>query len=143
VVLRQENPGPTGFSVRLGATIDLFNSCSGNVLLAFTDSERLHALLGSSGEESRRTLAKVEPVLAGIRERGHERRASPMTHGVEDVSYPVFGFDGRLIAALTIPFLERTDGSQPVAIDDSRAMLAEAAGAISAGLGWYGNNGPA
>jgi DNA-binding IclR family transcriptional regulator len=64
-----------------------------------------------------------------------------MTHGVIDISYPVFGFDGRLAAALTIPFLERIDGSQPVAMDATRTMLAEAAKAISAGLGWYGSNG--
>jgi DNA-binding IclR family transcriptional regulator len=141
VVLRQENPGPTGFSVRLGAPIDLFRSCSGNVLLAFTDAERLHALLSSRSEEVLEMVAAAEPVLAAIRARGFEQRTSPMTHGVIDISYPIFGFDGRLAATLTIPFLERIDGSQPVAMDATRTMLAEAANAISAGLGWYDSNG--
>jgi DNA-binding IclR family transcriptional regulator len=143
VVLRQENPGPTGFSVRLGAPIDLFRSCSGNVLLAFTDSERLPALLGARGDEAKKMLKTVGPVLAEIHARGFEQRGSPMTQGVVDISYPVFGFDGRLAAALTIPFLERIDGSQPVAMDATAAMLAEAANAVSAGLGWYDSNGAA
>ncbi|WP_213979848.1 IclR family transcriptional regulator [Sphingomonas sp. dw_22] len=138
VVLRQENPGPTGFSVRLGAPIDLLQSCSGNVLLAFTDADRLYTLLGARSGEAPAALAEVEPVLAAIRAHGFERRPSPMTHGVIDISYPVFGFDGHLAAALTIPFLERIDGSQPVAIDAGQALLAEAAHAVSAGLGWYG-----
>lgn len=141
VVLRQENPGPTAFSVRLGAPIDLLQSCSGNVLLAFTDADRHYALLGTRGEETGKALDAVAPVLATIRRQGFERRPSPMTYGVIDISYPVFGFDGHLVAALTIPFLERIDGSQPVAIDAGQKLLAEAAGAISAGLGWYGANG--
>jgi DNA-binding IclR family transcriptional regulator len=139
VVLRQENPGPTSFSVRVGASIDLMTSCSGNVILAFTDAERMHGLFGRPRDEIAAMLAPLEPVLERIRADGHERRPSPMTHGVVDLSHPVFGFDGRLAAVLTIPFLERIDGSQPVSIDDSVALLAAAAGAISAELGWYGN----
>lgn len=138
VVLRQENPGPTGFGVRRGAAIDLFSSCSGNLLLALTDAERRFALLGPRAEEAEAVLPKLEPTLAAIRARGFERRPSAMTYGVIDISYPVFGFDGRLAAALTIPFLERIDGSQPVAIDASQEHLAAAARTISAGLGWYG-----
>jgi DNA-binding IclR family transcriptional regulator len=139
VVLRQENPGPTSFSVRVGAPIDLVASCSGNVILAFTDAERMHGLFGLAKDEIAALLAPIEPLLARIRAQGHERRPSPMTHGVVDLSHPVFGFDGRLAAVLTIPFLQRIDGSQPVSIDDATDMLGVTARAISAELGWYGN----
>ena len=46
VVHRQENPGPTDFTVREGAEIDLLHSCSGNVLLAFSDDETVECILG-------------------------------------------------------------------------------------------------
>jgi DNA-binding IclR family transcriptional regulator len=139
VVLRQENPGWTSFSVRVGAPIDLLTSCSGNVILAFTDAERMHGLMGRPQREIDALLAPLEPVLEAIRAKGHEQRPSPMTHGVVDLSHPVFGFDGRLAAVVTIPFLERIDGSHPVSIDHSLDMLATTARAISAELGWYGN----
>ena len=140
VVLRQENPGPTSFSVRVGAPIDLLASGSGNVILAFTDGDRMHGLFGRRKDEIAQMLAPIEPILERIRAQGHERRQSPMTHGVIDLSHPVFGFDGHLAAVLTIPFLERIDGSQPVSVDDSLVMLAASARAISAELGWYGGD---
>ena len=35
VIAREENPGTRGFALRMGASIDILNSCSGKVLLAF------------------------------------------------------------------------------------------------------------
>ena len=65
-------------------------------------------------------------------------RSSPVRHvGVNDISYPVFGFDGRIRAALTIPFLTVIDGTQQVDTEIVREMLAAAALKISHGLGWY------
>jgi hypothetical protein len=61
-----------------------------------------------------------------------------MTYGVIDISHPLFGFDGRILAALTIPFLERIDGSHPVPIDAAERLAADAASPISTELDWYG-----
>jgi len=55
---------------------------------------------------------------------------------VHDISYPVFGFDGRVRAALTIPFLTVIDGTEKANLEQARKMLAAAAGQISRGLGW-------
>ena len=134
VVARVENPGPTGFGVRLGAHIDLTASCSGNVLLAFTPPERLDSVLPRATAQP----PVDEAVLSVIRRDGFMRRPSPMTYGVIDISHPIFGFDGRIAAALTIPFLERIDGSHPVPIDTAQRLAAEAAVRISTGLGWHG-----
>ena len=57
--------------------------------------------------------------------------------GVTDISFPVFGFYGNLVAALTVPFLELLDGSQKVGIDDARKYLENAAQTISATLGHH------
>lgn len=121
VVLRQENPGPTGFAVRAGASIPLETSCSGHILLAFASGDLPDDELGAK--------------LRKVRSRGYEMTKSARTLGVTDISYPVFGFDGRLAAALTVPFLKLIDGSQTVDSDQARVYLGETAAAISLALG--------
>jgi len=53
----------------------------------------------------------------------------------------VFGFDGRVVAALTTPFLEYIDGSQRVDVDGMRDLLRDAAHQISCRLGWVSDLG--
>lgn len=122
VILRQESPGPTGLSVRVGASLSLERTSSGHVLAAFA-SHRMPA----------------EPEIAArldvVRTQGYEMMDSARTRGVTDISYPVFGFDGHVAAALTVPFLELIDGTQTVGRDEARDHLARAAARISAGLG--------
>jgi len=121
VILRQENPGPTGFAVRVGAEIALEPTCSGHILLAFAGATVTEPDLAA-------TLDKV-------RRRGFEMIKSARTLGVTDISVPIFGFDGYLAAALTVPFLKLIDGSQTVDRDVARICLIEAAAEITAGLG--------
>ncbi|MBW8733664.1 MAG: IclR family transcriptional regulator [Asticcacaulis sp.] len=122
VILRQEGPGPTGLSVRVGASLSLEKSCSGHVLLAFSSR---HAPVGGA----------LEARLEAVRTQGFEMTDSARTLGVTDISYPVFGFDGHVAAALTVPFLKLIDGTQTVDKHEASGHLARAAARISAGLG--------
>lgn len=137
VIAREENPGVRGFALRLGASIDLLRSCSGQVILAFSPAATVDRMLDRI--EALRSAPVGRAALAGrlsaVREQGFDMRESPITRGVTDVSYPVFGFAGELLAALTIPFLELIDGSQQVPIDDARVMLGETTRRISDLLG--------
>ena len=128
-----------GFALRLGAPIDLVRSCSGHVLLAFSRPDQTDRML-ELAERSRSAPVerpKLEKTLAKVRERGFDMMASPITHGVTDMSYPVFGFHGDVMAALTIPFLELIDGSQKVPMDETRQRLQRTAQRISALLGHH------
>lgn len=140
VVVRQENPSVRGFSLRLGAAIDLLKSCSGHVILAFSRPDQLdHMLeLAQKVSDAPPDRPRLERVLRKVREQGFEKMASPITHGVTDISCPVFGFHGDLMGALTIPFLELIDGSQKVPLDDARSRLQETAQLISRSLGYHG-----
>lgn len=144
VIAREENPGTRGFSVRLGATVDLARSCSGHVLLAFSEPAQVQAILARLPRARAAPLDRkdLSTKLAAVAGRGFDRRPSPITHGVTDISYPVRGFDGRVIAALTIPFLELIDGSQPVDLDAAQAQLATAALDVSERLGWHDRGSP-
>jgi DNA-binding IclR family transcriptional regulator len=136
VVQRQESPGPAGFAMRMGATIDLVTSCSGHVLLAFLEEERLEAALAIAPAPLRVPKARLLERLRQVRSRGYETQASVRTAGVTDSSFPIFGYDGRVMAALTIPYLLLIDGSQTVPLDLARERLRVASARISHGLGW-------
>ncbi|WP_112383257.1 IclR family transcriptional regulator [Sphingomonas carotinifaciens] len=137
VIAREENPGVRGFALRLGASIDLLRSCSGQVILAFSAPAAAERLLdrieAARGTDIDRTALSKR--LEEVRAKGGDMRESPVARGVTDVSYPVFGFGGEVMAALTIPFLELIDGSQAVDVDAAREMLAAATLRISRLLG--------
>ena len=130
VVTRHQNPGPTGFHVRIGSEIDLKSSCSGHVLLAFGADPRASSNLPPASAD--KTFAAT---LSAVRQRGYERMESARTLGVTDVSYPIFDMHGDILAALTIPFLRFIDGSQTMSLDDTQALLDQTAKRISAELG--------
>jgi DNA-binding IclR family transcriptional regulator len=137
VMVQEASPGPTGFNVRLGAEIQLLKSCSGHVLLAYSDDDERDRMLCEVPAAERRLVTKSElkAILARVREDGHECMDSAITYGVKDVGCPVFDFDDHVIAALTCPFLDRIDGSNPVDLERAIEMISKAAVDISASLG--------
>jgi DNA-binding IclR family transcriptional regulator len=137
VVLRQENQKRhANLSVRLGATIGLVAGCSGQVLLAHMDEAEREALLRSIPRPWPMSRAKLDGIIARIAKRGYELQKSPMTAGVTDISYPVRGFDGKVVAALTVPYLHVLDDSLPTTVEQTRRILEESARRVSQSLGW-------
>ncbi|WP_084583803.1 IclR family transcriptional regulator [Sphingomonas azotifigens] len=138
VIAREESPGTRGFALKIGAQIDLVQSCSGQVLLAFAPSALAERMVRAA-EEERGTPIDADGLaarLAAVRAAGHDSRKSPVTYGVTDISFPIFGFDGNVMAALTVPFLELIDGSQKLDLDATRDQLRTAAARISDRLGY-------
>ena len=140
VIACEQQPGVRGFSLRVGARIDIVNSCSGQVLLAYATSQRREQILAAVDDQRTNPVdrTRLAQRIELIREAGHDSRQSPITHGVTDISFPVFGFDGRAMAALTIPFLELIDGSQKVGLEAAREALRATTAAISDTLGYPG-----
>ena len=136
IVLQQDSPGHSGFGVRLGDKCNIATSCSSHVLLAFSDAATQEKLLATVPSIRAGELKKLRDRLRLVARRGYESKPSSRHVGVHDVSCPIFGSDGRIRAALTIPFLSVIDGTQRADLEQARAMLAEAAQKISRGLGW-------
>ena len=137
VVLRQENQRRhANLSVRLGAVIELADSCSGHVLLAHLEPDARTALLGSLPRPRGVTRSRLDAIIERIRKRGFELQKSPLTAGVTDISYPIRGFDGHVVAALTVPYLHAFDDSLPTSVEQTRKLLEDAARRISRSLGW-------
>jgi DNA-binding IclR family transcriptional regulator len=129
VILRQENQ-------RRHSTMELASSCSGHLLLAHMEPAEREALLRVLPRTPGQSRARLDVLLARIRNRGHELRRSPMTAGVTDISYPIRGFDGKVVAALTVPYLHVRDDSLPTTVEQTRRLVEEAARHISQSLGW-------
>lgn len=137
VVLRQENQKRhANLSVRVGASIDLASSCSGHVLLAHLAPAQLENVLARIPRPWKITQAKLAKTLELVRKRGYDLLRSPITAGVTDISYPIRGFDGAVVAALTIPYLHVLDNSLPTTIEQTRRLLEGASTRISQALGW-------
>ena len=138
VIAREENPGTRGFALRLGAAVDMLKSCSGQVILAFSQPERAENIIVQAEAVQAAPVDRdwLADRLEMIRRDGFDCRKSPITHGVTDISYPIFGFDRGTVGALTIPFLELIDGSQKVEFKTAQDLLRGASTTISATLGY-------
>ncbi len=137
VILRQENQKRhANLSVRLGAAIELASSCSGQVLLAHMAPAERAGVLRSIPRPRGVSQAKLDKILGRIARRGFEVQRSPITAGVTDIGYPIRGYDGKVVAALTIPYLHALDDSLPTSVEQTRRLLEEAARRISQSLGW-------
>jgi DNA-binding IclR family transcriptional regulator len=136
VVAQADHPYEMGFGVRPGCSVDLLRSASGRVLLAFQDRDdrlRLYRECGIkplSGEALR-----LGDDLDRLRSAGREETESARVRGVRDFSYPIVDHRGAAIAALTVPYIERLDRSEPNAQDVVRAELGAAAARLSASVG--------
>jgi len=139
VMLQKSSPGQTGFNVRLGAEIQLTLSCSGHVLLAFSDPDTRVHMLNERPRKEKSLVSKkgLDAMLETVRNRGHEFMESAITYGVRDIGFPVFDHESEVVASLTVPFLERIDGSNPVEVDVATRLIREAAATISRGLGHH------
>jgi DNA-binding IclR family transcriptional regulator len=137
VIRRQENPSPQGgFAMRLGAVIDLLTSGSGHVLLAFCTPQELAATLKRLPKPMREPSPPLQSILDRVRKQGYEMQPSAKMVGVTDISYPVFGYEGEALAALTVPYLKVIDNSLPTDPEQTRLLLKQAAQKVSAALGW-------
>ncbi|HFQ4903031.1 TPA: IclR family transcriptional regulator [Vibrio vulnificus] len=104
VIARQESPYKMGFSLRLGSQIDVCSSGSGIVLLAFSDDAQRKEILKKSGatkEEISHALSQLDQTLQS----GYYVGESPQISGVTNISVPLFGVLGDVIAVLTVPYM--------------------------------------
>jgi len=136
VVAQVDAPGAIGFSVRVGSTVDLLPTASGRVLLAFQpEAERTRILSLDAGSRAGRVLAgEWDEILGEVRRRGHEDMESTRIRGVRDLSFPVLDQGACVIAALTMPFIERLD-FEDVSLQAAREALEETARSLSGALG--------
>ena len=137
IIAQMDAPGYWGLSIRVGARVDLFNTGSGHILLAFRSPEQREMMIAEqedAGEELNRP-EDLEERMTQIRQRGYEVMPSLQTAGVYNLSAPVLGGDGAAIAAITCPYIAPLNRPKAPDIPATIAMLREAADALSQRIG--------
>jgi DNA-binding IclR family transcriptional regulator len=137
VVAQVDSPGYWGLAIRVGAQVDLLNTGSGHVLLAFqTLRERDHMLTERGlGEAAPVATADLHARLDEVRTRGFEGMESQQTRGVVNLSAPVLGAGNSALAALTCPYLDRVDRTQSATRDAVTDLVCAAARELSLAAG--------
>ncbi|KKC33348.1 IclR family transcriptional regulator [Devosia psychrophila] len=110
VVAQVDGPGYWNVSIRVGSRIGLVNTGSGHVFLAFATSEERALMLEAQGLSNPEAMPKgLETRLTQIAEQGYESMPSAQTPGVFNLSVPVFGPMGSVLAVITSPYTQRLD----------------------------------
>lgn len=136
VVSKVDAPSGMGFSVRVGAELDVLVSASGRVLLAFQDDEtRKIRIEESLDRRPEQADPQIGPTLDTVRARGFESIPSVQVRGLYAVSFPILDSRGHAIAALTVPYAERIDKIDRKPIATVEATLSATAGTLSRRMG--------
>ena len=135
VILAQaDSPASQEFHVRAGSTADLMEAASGYVVLAFQGADtREHMVEQWRERTKRRVPPDLEKHLARIRKVGSEVRPSYVVKGIINVSFPIFDSYTHAMAALTTPYIERTDHTSSV--EKVQAYLRHASAQITEAIG--------
>ncbi|WP_134680552.1 IclR family transcriptional regulator [Paracoccus ravus] len=134
VIAQVEAPGYWGVNIRTGARIGLVNSGSGHVFLAFA-SEEEKALMFEEHETMPFEVAPpaLDARLAEVRKQGYEAMESQQTPAVSNLSVPIMGANGAVLAVLTCPFLRRLENPNAPDRESVLRMLLEAGRELSGG----------
>lgn len=127
-------PGLWRWSIRAGSHMGLYNSGSGQTLIAFRNDKTRRFMIASyqpvEGEtpvEEGAFFAKLDR----IREAGFLREPSPTLEGVVDISFPILDPNGKSVCTLTCPYIRRIDSSNPPSIDEIFTTFQKVAAEIS------------
>lgn len=135
VILAQASgSGSIGFYVKAGSNVDLIESATGQVILAYLPKDTLQRTLKEWERETGHSVpSDLRRHLERIRRRGSEKRASYQIRGIINISCPIHDAQGHIVAALTVPCIQRLH--EGVSTEEVERALAEATKEISAAIG--------
>lgn len=132
VIAQVDGPGYWNMSIRVGSRIGLVNTGSGHVFLAFASPEERLLLLEEQGTDTPETITPaLERRLETVRGRGYEMMPSAQVAGVSNLSVPIFGPLGSVVAVLTCPYTSRLDKPEAPNENAALTLLLQAGAAIS------------
>ncbi len=135
IVSQVDCPGNTITTVRLGAQFPIVNSASGRILAAYHNEKELADLIaldqGASDENRKAFFDDIQRV----RQLGYCEGPSLLIRGVTNISAPVFDHTGNVIAAVTMPFISRLNGTETLSEAESRELLVKTCQKLSHKMG--------
>ncbi|SJL84286.1 IclR family transcriptional regulator [Vibrio palustris] len=105
VIAGQESPYKMGFSLRIGAELDIGASGSGLVLLSFSEPTKRSEILAQQDDFTSQNLDFIRKKVETIEEQGYYVGDSPQISGVTNISVPIFGVLDEIVAVITVPYI--------------------------------------
>lgn len=101
------SPQPVRYTAGIGEATPIHSGSAGKLLLAFTEQEERedlldHLTLGALTDATITDRAALDEEIEKIRRRGFAESRGERVAGAAALSAPVFGADGRILAALSI-----------------------------------------
>jgi len=122
VAAQVDGPGYWNVSIRVGSRIGLVDTGSGHVTLAFASPEERRLMLEEQDPPETLTSA-LDARLSRVREQGYENMQSLQIAGVSNLSAPILGPMGRILAVFTCPYSERLDARSAPDCDAALRMV--------------------
>lgn len=136
VVRWEESSRPVATNVRAGWVMPLANSATGRLFAAYLPQTVTSPLLKREFSRVPEARAGYPALLKDIRARGLSSVEGDLLRGVSGIAAPVFGLDGRIVAALTVVGIQGTidvNWNGPMA-----KAVRQATGRLSRRLGFKG-----
>lgn len=136
VVAQVDSPEGMGFSIKVGAKLEILKSASGRVLLAFQDQKETDdtLMLIDPNRPAEETEA-IQKTLNKIRKDGFAFMKSNQFAGLQAISYPLFDLRGHAIAALTVPYVARLDESTRMDTSETQQVLGQVTSQLTEAVG--------
>lgn len=133
VIAQVDSPGYWNVSIRVGSRISMINTGSGHVFLAYASPEERKIMLNE--RDANNTAIKVPQGLSArlekVREQGFEAMESLQVASVINLSVPILGPFGSVLAVLTCPYTERLDKKDAPSREEALKLLVAAGQEIS------------
>jgi DNA-binding IclR family transcriptional regulator len=93
--------GSVFVAMRVGSTLPLVLSGSGQIFLAYLPREMTRAIVTKECKSYKKSAREVDEIVELVRRRGYATSKDATVPGIAAVSAPVFNHDGRLVYAMT------------------------------------------
>ena len=107
VIAQNDPPGNNVTSVRLGARIPVTQTGSGAALIHQLSSQKCDDICDQIDTATLEQIDVFKEAVIQVQNFGYCVSPSMVIAGVQNISVPVFDYSGKVIAALTIPFIQR------------------------------------
>ena len=135
IIGQVDSPGNNIMLVRLGAQVPMVLTSSGASLLHRMPKPDRRKICAESGEFTEQNMEVFEKAVEQVLSTGVCESPSSIIEGVLDLSVPITGYGGDVVATLTVPHVTRLNSMGELGIEESKQVLIRAGNQISNEIG--------
>lgn len=135
VIAQADPPDNNITAVRLGARVPLVFTSSGACLTHLLPTERRREMCQRNPKCTPEALEHFEAAVLQVKAQGVCESPSAVIQGVRNIAVPIFGYGGRVVAALTIPHVQRLVATDDPSVAECKEVLLETGRRISQKIG--------